>query len=187
MRSYLLNVREVVLLFKQELVPYVRKDIFQQIDPVGKKPHAYLTNDMKDELIAMSITHDIAMHCLLHRLKYQNIKTHPRERLFDFIDPNYLPPRHLSYHTQEEMDLIYRDVCTRFRVMHFSENLHLDIMETIYDRHFFHMHEKIGEFIGRDTWNIYKLDFKLGGIMLVDTLEDFRISEYMRLHGHEYR
>lgn len=187
MRHYLISVRETVLLFKQEVVPYVRGDIFQLVDPVGRKAPTYLTDDMRAELIAMSVTHDIAMHSLLYRLKYTKVYTHPRDRLFQLLDPNYLPPRHLTYCTEEEAEQIYRTTSERFRVIHFSEDLHLDIMEALFDRHFFHMYEKISEFIGTKTWNLYNMDFKLGHISLTNTLEDFRIVEFMRMHGHEYK
>lgn len=185
MSQALLSVREIVISLQREVIPFIRKDVYNLIEGVGTS-RRYLSNELRDEVLAKGIVYDIVQHCLLCRLPFTRIKSRPQHRLFDMIDSNYLPNRYMGYQTQEEIDAIYQRVSQQFRVTDFSEDLHLDIMETLFDRHFFELNEKIGSFVGSNVWNLYHTQFKHGLVVITNTGEDYRISEFMRRHGHEY-
>lgn len=182
-----LCLRELQARVRSELAPLLRHDVEHLISqPLeSSSTQRIISQQYQLEYYTKVFIRSILEQCLDHRLIYKQSRLRPRDLIAEFIDPKYLPAYLYRAHAPNHSAAV-QELARLYGLTEVTDDPTADIVETLFDRYFLEADMKISQFIGEDHWRLYDTQYRRSQFIITKTPEDFRIKEYMRLHGHIY-
>lgn len=167
--TLLLDINEIVKAISTQLSNAIKAPDNTPIDKIARKYFIYpMIEIMLDS-----------------RLKYKKLHNHPRDLICIYLKEDYLPPTTdtsiLLKKDPKGYEVWFNDLINYYRLSNISENLNQDIVETIFERYFSNLYDKITDFIHKDNWLVYNVKYLNDTVYLYKTTKDFRI-EYFEEH-----